>query len=163
MDLSRTSDSQGFIKNSQLTLNYPRPGEGHLVNSPYTHSKETTKEILSSQGLLNSMALNFSTKVEGQHSSFPYGISGVAMPNYAYTGDLYQFTSNGYPRKSRTCSYCAKVFTRSTTRRYHEKRCPRLRAAVCGIVQDDDKKIKISSTTLATWQEQFRIYYLRLR
>jgi hypothetical protein len=73
---------QGFIKNSQLTLNYPRPGEGHLVNSPYTHSKETTKEILSSQGLLNSMALNFSTKVEGQHSSFPYGISGVAMPNY---------------------------------------------------------------------------------
>lgn len=142
MDLSRTSDSQGFIKNSQLTLNYPRPGEGHLVNSPYTHSKETTKEILSSQGLLNSMALNFSTKVEGQHSSFPYGISGVAMRNYAYTGDLYQFTSNGYPRKSRTCSYCAKVFTRSTTRRYHEKRCPRLRAAVCGIVQDDDKKSK---------------------
>lgn len=140
MDLSRTSDSQGFIKNSHLTLNYPRLGEGHLASSPYTHSKD--KEILSSQGLLNSMALNFSAKVEGQHSSFPYGLSGVAMPNYAYTGDLYQFTSNGYPRKSRTCSYCSKVFTRSTTRRYHEKRCPRLRAAVCGIVQDDDKKSK---------------------
>lgn len=142
MDLSRTSDSQGFIKNSPLTLNYPRTSEGHIASSPYTHSKEAAKEILNSQGLLNSMALNFSTKVEGQHSSFPYGLSGVAMPNYAYTGDLYQFTSNGYPRKSRTCSYCSKVFTRSTTRRYHEKRCPRLRAAVCGIVQDDDKKSK---------------------
>lgn len=147
MDLSRSTDSQGYIKNSPLTLNYPRSGEGHLVSSPYSHSKDTAKDILNSQGLINSMALNFSSKVEGQHSSFPYGLSGVAMPNYAYTGDLYQFTSNGYPRKSRTCSYCSKVFTRSTTRRYHEKRCPRLRAAVCGIVQDDDKKSKLPPLT----------------
>lgn len=61
---------------------------------------------------------------------FPYGVSGVSMPNYGYQGEVYQFNPNGYPRKSRTCGYCGKVFTRSTTRRYHEKRCPLLRAAV---------------------------------
>ncbi|XP_060555704.1 uncharacterized protein LOC132716448 [Ruditapes philippinarum] len=70
--------------------------------------------------------------------SFPYGISGVPMPNYNYHGDVYQFTSNGYPRKSRTCSYCGKVFTRSTTRRYHEKRCPLLRAAVSSYMGDEN-------------------------
>ncbi|KAL4217835.1 hypothetical protein ACF0H5_022574 [Mactra antiquata] len=70
--------------------------------------------------------------------SFAYGISGVPMPNYNYHGDVYQFTSNGYPRKSRTCSYCGKVFTRSTTRRYHEKRCPLLRAAVSSYMGDDN-------------------------
>ncbi|KAJ8322285.1 hypothetical protein KUTeg_000756 [Tegillarca granosa] len=72
-------------------------------------------------------------------TSFPYGLSGVAMPNYGYPGELYQFTSNGYPRKSRTCSYCGKVFTRSTTRRYHEKRCPLLRAAVCSLIPEEKK------------------------
>lgn len=76
--------------------------------------------------------------------SFPYGISGVPMPNYNYHGDVYQFTSNGYPRKSRTCSYCGKVFTRSTTRRYHEKRCPLLRAAVSSYMGDEN-----SGTTAA--------------
>ncbi|XP_041361174.1 uncharacterized protein LOC121377304 [Gigantopelta aegis] len=60
---------------------------------------------------------------------FPYGLSGVAMPNYNYSSELYSYVSNGFPRKSRMCSYCGKVFTRSTTRRYHEKRCPLLRAA----------------------------------
>lgn len=84
----------------------------------------------------------------GTTDSFPYGLSGVAMPNYGYPSDLYQFTSNGYPRKSRTCSYCGKVFTRSTTRRYHEKRCPLLRAAVCSMVpQDETKKMGTSSTS----------------
>ncbi|XP_071115488.1 uncharacterized protein [Haliotis cracherodii] len=60
---------------------------------------------------------------------FPYGLSGVAMPSYNYSSELYSYVSNGFPRKSRMCSYCGKVFTRSTTRRYHEKRCPLLRAA----------------------------------
>lgn len=84
----------------------------------------------------------------GATDSFPYGLSGVAMPNYGYPSDLYQFTSNGYPRKSRTCSYCGKVFTRSTTRRYHEKRCPLLRAAVCSMVpQEDGKKIGNSTAS----------------
>lgn len=81
--------------------------------------------------------------------SFPYGISGVPMPNYNYHGDVYQFTSNGYPRKSRTCSYCGKVFTRSTTRRYHEKRCPLLRAAVSSYMGDENSGAQagaISST-----------------
>lgn len=55
---------------------------------------------------------------------FPYGISGVAMPSYNYGSELYNYASNGFPRKSRICGYCSKVFTRSTTRRYHEKRCP---------------------------------------
>nr|KAG5694959.1 hypothetical protein BaRGS_024142 [Batillaria attramentaria] len=64
-----------------------------------------------------------------QDTGFPYGISGVAMPSYNYGSELYNYVSNGFPRKSRICSYCAKVFTRSTTRRYHEKRCPLLRAA----------------------------------
>ena len=84
----------------------------------------------------------------GATDSFPYGLSGVAMPNYGYPSDLYQFTSNGYPRKSRTCSYCGKVFTRSTTRRYHEKRCPLLRAAVCSMVpQDEAKKLGTSAAS----------------
>ena len=77
--------------------------------------------------------------------SFPYGISGVPMPNYGYQGDVYQFTSNGYPRKSRTCSYCGKVFTRSTTRRYHEKRCPLLRAAVSSYMGDDNSGSSLQS------------------
>ncbi|KAK7091910.1 hypothetical protein V1264_009527 [Littorina saxatilis] len=65
-----------------------------------------------------------------QQEGFPYGLSGVPhMPSYNYGSELYNYVSNGFPRKSRICSYCAKVFTRSTTRRYHEKRCPLLRAA----------------------------------
>ncbi|KAK6168101.1 hypothetical protein SNE40_021994 [Patella caerulea] len=47
----------------------------------------------------------------------------------SYNSELYNYASNEFPRKSRMCSYCSKVFTRSTTRRYHEKRCPLLRAA----------------------------------
>lgn len=80
--------------------------------------------------------------------SFPYGLSGVPMPNYNYHGDVYQFTSNGYPRKSRTCSYCGKVFTRSTTRRYHEKRCPLLRAAVSSYMGEENSGT--SATVAAT-------------
>lgn len=60
--------------------------------------------------------------------AFPYGISGVAIPSYSY-GELYTPVSSSFPRKSRMCCYCSKIFTRSTTRRYHEKRCPLLRAA----------------------------------
>ncbi|XP_045182521.2 zinc finger protein 236-like [Mercenaria mercenaria] len=85
--------------------------------------------------------------------SFPYGISGVPMPNYNYHGDVYQFTSNGYPRKSRTCSYCGKVFTRSTTRRYHEKRCPLLRAAVSSYMGDENSG---TSTAAASTQSRGR-------
>ena len=68
--------------------------------------------------------------VSRMQDGFPYGLSGVpSIPGYNYTNDLYNYVSNGFPRKSRICSYCTKVFTRSTTRRYHEKRCPLLRAA----------------------------------
>ena len=60
---------------------------------------------------------------------FPYGLSGVQMPTYNFGSELYNYVSNGFPRKSRMCSFCNKVFTRSTTRRYHERRCPLLRAS----------------------------------
>ena len=61
---------------------------------------------------------------------FPFGISGVpTVPSYSYSSEMYNYVSNGFPRKSRICTYCNKLFTRSTTRRYHEKRCPLLRAA----------------------------------
>ncbi|XP_062588518.1 zinc finger and SCAN domain-containing protein 2-like [Saccostrea cucullata] len=137
----------------------------------YSTMDLSNKAQTSAQGLLaaaaSSMgALNFSQGDtfrgdsplgggrSGTNDSFPYGLSGVAMPNYGYPSDLYQFTSNGYPRKSRTCSYCGKVFTRSTTRRYHEKRCPLLRAAVCSMVpQEDTKKLGASTASdhSASW------------
>ncbi|RUS87160.1 hypothetical protein EGW08_005092, partial [Elysia chlorotica] len=60
---------------------------------------------------------------------FPYGLSGVQMPTYNFGSELYNYVSNGFPRKSRMCTFCNKVFTRSTTRRYHERRCPLLRAS----------------------------------
>lgn len=123
MDLSVKLDSsslhaQGYSQYARrkMSLNYASQGEGEARSGgspPYSSSNDT----------------------------FPYGLSGVSMPNYGYPGDLYQFTSNGYPRKSRTCCYCGKVFTRSTTRRYHEKRCPLLRAAVCGIMPDNGKRL----------------------
>lgn len=121
MDLSVKPDgstlhTQGYSQGRRkMSLNYTSQGEGGARSGgspPYSSSNDT----------------------------FPYGLSGVSMPNYGYPGDLYQFTSNGYPRKSRTCCYCGKVFTRSTTRRYHEKRCPLLRAAVCGIMPDNGKR-----------------------
>ncbi|XP_064597432.1 zinc finger protein 236-like [Liolophura sinensis] len=49
------------------------------------------------------------------YTSFPYGLSGVSVSEPAYYAD--------YGRKSRMCMYCGKVFTRSTTRRYHEVKC----------------------------------------
>ena len=113
-----TSAAVGAMKSNKMALNYSTQGGGE-------------------PGAISGGA---SPTYSGATDSFPYGISGVSMPNYGYTGDLYQFTSNGYPRKSRTCCYCGKVFTRSTTRRYHEKRCPLLRAAVCGIVPDNGKR-----------------------
>ncbi|KAH9513695.1 hypothetical protein Btru_041832 [Bulinus truncatus] len=62
-------------------------------------------------------------------NEFPYGLSGVQMPTYNFGSELYSYVSNGFPRKSRMCTFCNKVFTRSTTRRYHERRCPLLRAS----------------------------------
>ncbi|GFS06135.1 zinc finger protein 14-like [Elysia marginata] len=62
-------------------------------------------------------------------AEFPYGLSGVQMPTYNFGSELYNYVSNGFPRKSRMCTFCNKVFTRSTTRRYHERRCPLLRAS----------------------------------
>ncbi|CAI9722105.1 zinc finger protein 236-like [Octopus vulgaris] len=69
--------------------------------------------------------------------SFPYGISGVAMPDYGYSGSVYNYSRKSFPRKSRVCCYCGKSFTRSTTRRYHEKRCPLLRAAGSLVEQNE--------------------------
>ncbi|XP_050391993.1 uncharacterized protein LOC126810776 [Patella vulgata] len=85
------------------------------LSSPYSRIQESPKTVAE---------LAYSRMQE-----FPYGISGVPMPSYNYNSELYNYVSNGFPRKSRMCSYCGKVFTRSTTRRYHEKRCPLLRAA----------------------------------
>lgn len=112
---------------TSLSSSHASFSNGHSSTSPSTKLPEGKKTYASPAPVFNR-----------HKDSFPYGISGVPMPNYGYQGDVYQFTSNGYPRKSRTCSYCGKVFTRSTTRRYHEKRCPLLRAAVSSYMGDDN-------------------------
>ncbi|KAH3712289.1 zinc finger protein 236-like [Dreissena polymorpha] len=107
---------------------------GHNISSLHRHVEKNTPDSAAAKSQIYASP----APVFNRHKdSFPYGISGVSMPNYNYHGDVYQFTSNGYPRKSRTCSYCGKVFTRSTTRRYHEKRCPLLRAAVSSYMGDE--------------------------
>ncbi|GAB1600701.1 zinc finger protein 236-like [Argonauta hians] len=78
--------------------------------------------------------------------SFPYGISGVAMPDYSYSGNVYNYSRKSFPRKSRVCCYCGKSFTRSTTRRYHEKRCPLLRAAG-SLVEPNEQPVDNGATT----------------
>lgn len=77
---------------------------------------------------------------------FPYGLSGVQMPTYNFGSELYNYVSNGFPRKSRMCSYCNKVFTRSTTRRYHEKRCPLLRASN-SLAKNEENNSSISTSS----------------
>ncbi|XP_052763613.1 zinc finger protein 236-like [Mya arenaria] len=117
---------------------------GHNITSLHRHAEKLQQSDSSPKPQIYASP----APVFNRHKdSFPYGISGVSMPNYNYHGDVYQFTSNGYPRKSRTCSYCGKVFTRSTTRRYHEKRCPLLRAAVSSYMGDDNNQSASGSTT----------------
>ncbi|KAK3088912.1 hypothetical protein FSP39_025354 [Pinctada imbricata] len=122
MDLSskshQSASAQGIYTGTNLALNFSQSESGRLKASPSFGESPPYKGVTS--------------------DTFPYGLSGVSMPTYGYPSDLYQFTPNGYPRKSRTCSYCSKVFTRSTTRRYHEKRCPLLRAAVCSSMAPED-------------------------
>ena len=112
---------------TSLSSSHAPFSNGHSTTSPSAKMPDNKKSYASPAPVFNR-----------HKDSFPYGISGVPIPNYGYQGDVYQFTSNGYPRKSRTCSYCGKVFTRSTTRRYHEKRCPLLRAAVSSYMGDDN-------------------------
>ena len=102
----------------------------HQADKLRAESETTTKSQLYATGP--------SPVFKRLNQSFSYGLGGVSMSNYSYPGDVFQYTSNGYPRKSRTCSYCGKVFTRSTTRRYHEKRCPLLRAAVSSYMGEDN-------------------------
>lgn len=119
---------------TSLSPSHASFSNGHSTTSPSSKMPDVKKSYASPAPVFNR-----------HKDSFPYGISGVPMPNYGYQGDVYQFTSNGYPRKSRTCSYCGKVFTRSTTRRYHEKRCPLLRAAVSSYMGDDNSGSSLQS------------------
>lgn len=119
---------------TSLSPSHASFSNGHSTTSPSSKLPDGKKSYASPAPVFNR-----------HKDSFPYGISGVPMPNYGYQGDVYQFTSNGYPRKSRTCSYCGKVFTRSTTRRYHEKRCPLLRAAVSSYMGDDNSGSSLQS------------------
>ena len=119
---------------TSLSPSHASFSNGHSTTSPSAKLSDGKKSYTSPAPVFNR-----------HKDSFPYGISGVPMPNYGYQGDVYQFTSNGYPRKSRTCSYCGKVFTRSTTRRYHEKRCPLLRAAVSSYMGDDNSGSSLQS------------------
>lgn len=119
---------------TSLSPSHASFSNGHSNTSPSSKMPDAKKSYASPAPVFNR-----------HKDSFPYGISGVPMPNYGYQGDVYQFTSNGYPRKSRTCSYCGKVFTRSTTRRYHEKRCPLLRAAVSSYMGDDNSGSSLQS------------------
>ncbi|KAL3889350.1 hypothetical protein ACJMK2_001694 [Sinanodonta woodiana] len=162
MDLSSKSysPSQAFLQNSNLLSAYGLPASmatslavsSSMASPVYSGSTSTginqTSKSRSNGQSIGSPPLNagassdsavYSTSSTSYRGTehFPYGLSGVAMPSYGYPGDMYQFTSNGYPRKSRTCSYCGKVFTRSTTRRYHEKRCPLLRAAVSSYIGEE--------------------------
>ncbi|KAK3601131.1 hypothetical protein CHS0354_019126 [Potamilus streckersoni] len=162
MDLSSKSysPSQAFLQNSSLLSSYGLPANlatslavsSSMASPVYSGSastgiSQTPKSRSNGQSIasppLNTGASSDNTVYSTGNASyrgtehFPYGLSGVAMPSYGYPGDMYQFTSNGYPRKSRTCSYCGKVFTRSTTRRYHEKRCPLLRAAVSSYIGEE--------------------------
>lgn len=86
-------------------------------------------ESLMNTSMIQEDASSAQKRVTYGGESFPYGISGVAMPDYGYTGNVYNYSRKSFPRKSRVCCYCGKTFTRSTTRRYHEKRCPLLRNA----------------------------------
>ena len=127
MDLSNKThhhgaSAQGLFTGTNLALNFSHSESGRMKTSPSFGESPPYKGVT--------------------QETFPYGLSGVSMPGYGYPSDLYQFTPNGYPRKSRTCSYCSKVFTRSTTRRYHEKRCPLLRAAVCSSIAPEDASKK---------------------
>ena len=133
---SLTSPIYSGSLSSSISPSHTSFSNGHNISSLHRHSSEKN---MPSDASAKSQIYATPAPVFNRHKdSFPYGISGVPMSNYNYHGDVYQFTSNGYPRKSRTCSYCGKVFTRSTTRRYHEKRCPLLRAAVSSYMGDDN-------------------------
>lgn len=133
---SLTSPIYSGSLSSSISPSHTSFSNGHNISSLHRHSSDKSPSTDTST---KSQIYASPAPVFNRHKdSFPYGISGVPMPNYNYHGDVYQFTSNGYPRKSRTCSYCGKVFTRSTTRRYHEKRCPLLRAAVSSYMGDDN-------------------------
>lgn len=132
---SLTSPIYSGSLSSSISPSHTSFSNGHNITSLHRHAEKSSP----AEGSTKSQIYASPAPVFNRHKdSFPYGISGVPMPNYNYHGDVYQFTSNGYPRKSRTCSYCGKVFTRSTTRRYHEKRCPLLRAAVSSYMGDDN-------------------------
>uniref|UniRef100_A0A2C9K476 C2H2-type domain-containing protein n=1 Tax=Biomphalaria glabrata TaxID=6526 RepID=A0A2C9K476_BIOGL len=86
-------------------------------------------------------------------NEFPYGLSGVQMPTYNFGSELYNYVSNGFPRKSRMCTFCNKVFTRSTTRRYHERRCPLLRASN-SLAKNEENNTAAAVAAAAALKEQ---------
>ncbi|XP_005109568.1 zinc finger protein 236-like [Aplysia californica] len=100
---------------------YPRSGSGGGVRDSSSFTRTPTSAATAANTALGLAYQNM--------SEFPYGLSGVQMPTYNFGSELYNYVSNGFPRKSRMCTFCNKVFTRSTTRRYHERRCPLLRAS----------------------------------
>ncbi|CAG5120548.1 unnamed protein product [Candidula unifasciata] len=88
-------------------------------------------------------------------NKFPYGLSGVQMPTYNFGSELYNYVSNGFPRKSRMCTFCNKVFTRSTTRRYHERRCPLLRASN-SLAKSEENSAAAAAAAAALKEQQQR-------
>lgn len=88
-------------------------------------------------------------------NEFPYGLSGVQMPTYNFGSELYNYVSNGFPRKSRMCTFCNKVFTRSTTRRYHERRCPLLRASN-SLAKSEENSAAAAAAAAALKEQQQR-------
>lgn len=149
---SLTSPIYSGSHSSSISPSHTSFSNGHNISSLHRHTSEksSTSDTPTKSQIYASPAPVFNRHKD----TFPYGISGVPMANYNYHGDVYQFTSNGYPRKSRTCSYCGKVFTRSTTRRYHEKRCPLLRAAVSSYMGDDNSG---TSSTAGPSQSRGRV------
>ncbi|KAL8593790.1 hypothetical protein ACOMHN_041264 [Nucella lapillus] len=149
--LRPSASSLPLLKQSQASPPFPREGgektgnskNGHhsIINNNNNNNNNTNTNMAaglaqaySRQSQSDSLKLQTAASLvyaaHMRQEGFPYGLSGVpTMTSYNYSSELYGYASNGFPRKSRICSYCSKVFTRSTTRRYHEKRCPLLRAA----------------------------------
>ncbi|XP_059140748.1 zinc finger protein 236-like [Physella acuta] len=145
--LSTSRSSVGVNSNSQSSPEFsydaiPRSLSDRSIgreSSAYSRSTTSTNQAL--------------TMAYPNVNEFPYGLSGVQMPTYNFGSELYNYVSNGFPRKSRMCTFCNKVFTRSTTRRYHERRCPLLRASN-SLAKNEENNTAAAVAAAAALKEQ---------